>query len=68
MAWAHGKNICEPDTKGSVRGEDDRKITQRTRWDQVVEKDLENAGVSLAEARGLEADCQEWKKVVSASY
>jgi len=39
----------------------------RTRWDQVVERDLENAGVPLAEARGLAADRQEWRRVVSAS-
>ena len=29
----------------------------RTRWDQVVERDLEDVGVPLAEARGLTADC-----------
>ena len=39
----------------------------RTRWDQVVERDLENAGVSLVEARGIAPDRQEWREVVSAS-
>ena len=39
----------------------------KTQWDQVVERDLENAGVPLAEARGSAADRQEWKRVVSVS-
>ena len=58
------------ETKGSFRGEGDRKITQRmtkTRWDQVVERDLKIAGMPLAEARGLAAYGHEWGRFVSAS-
>ena len=39
----------------------------RTRWDQVVERDLEAAGVPLEEARGIAADRRAWRDVVSAS-
>ena len=40
------------DTMGPIRGEGPR----------------ECAGVSLAEARGLAADCQEWRRIVLVSY
>ena len=71
MAWTHGENggEHEPREVSEVRMIVRRpRVRPRTRWDQVMERDLENAGVPLVGASGLAADRQEWRRVVSASY